>query len=108
MMRSETKNPARGTSAPKEATGTLSGLHGNRKNVPAAERSGSGPNTTPEERRTLIAQSAYLKAERHGFQSSPEQYWLEAEAEFDSPPVGSGSPDERTGQVGAVEPTLER
>jgi hypothetical protein len=39
---------------------------------------------TPEERRRLIAQSAYLNAERHGFQNSPEQNWLEAEAELDA------------------------
>jgi hypothetical protein len=98
-MRSETKTPARGAGAPKETTDSLSGSHGNRKNAPAAERSGSGQITTPEERRTLIAQLAYLKAERRGFQSNPQQDWLEAEAEFETLPVGSGSPDERPDQV---------
>jgi hypothetical protein len=38
---------------------------------------------TPEERRRLIAESAYLKAEQHGFQGNPEQDWLEAEAELE-------------------------
>jgi hypothetical protein len=54
---------------------------------------------TPEERRRLIARSAYLKAEQHGFQSSPEQNWLDAEFELDALSAGSGSPDERPEKV---------
>ncbi len=47
---------------------------------------------TPEERRRMIAERAYLKAVGRGFQGgSPVQDWLEAEAEVDGllmPPVG--------------------
>jgi hypothetical protein len=40
---------------------------------------------TPEERHTLIAEAAYLKAELRAFQGgSPEQDWLEAEAETEA------------------------
>ena len=39
---------------------------------------------TPEERRRMIAESAYYRAERRGFRSGgEEQDWLEAEAEVD-------------------------
>jgi hypothetical protein len=88
----------RGIGALKEADASTA-PHRNPTNAPAAESSRSGRVTTPEERRTLIAQSAYLKAERRRFQSNPEQDWLEAEAEFDALPVGAGSPDERPKQV---------
>jgi len=40
---------------------------------------------TPEERHGMIAEAAYLKAERRGFRGgSPQQDWLEAEAEIDA------------------------
>jgi hypothetical protein len=39
---------------------------------------------SPEERYRMIAEAAYLRAERRGFaEGSPEQDWLEAEAEVD-------------------------
>jgi len=52
-----------------------------------APKATSGParSRTPapglEERRELIEQTAYLKAEADGFSGDPVQYWLEAEAE---------------------------
>lgn len=40
---------------------------------------------TAEERRRLVAEAAYLRAERRGFVGGdPVQDWLEAEAEIDS------------------------
>lgn len=40
---------------------------------------------TSEERHRLIAQAAYLRAEKRGFQNGdPEQDWLEAEKEIDA------------------------
>ena len=40
---------------------------------------------TPEARRALIAEAAYLRAERRGFAPGHEtEDWLEAEAEVDS------------------------
>jgi hypothetical protein len=89
----------RGIGALKEEADASTAPHCNPTNAPAAERAGSGRVTTPGERRALIAQSAFLKAERRRFQSNPEQDWLEAEAEFDALPVGAGSPDERPKQV---------
>ncbi len=37
-----------------------------------------------EERRCLIAEAAYLRAERSGFRSDPMQDWLDAEGEVDA------------------------
>lgn len=38
---------------------------------------------TPEERRRMIAEAAYLRAQNRGFSGgNPEQDWLEAEAEI--------------------------
>ncbi|MCM2323180.1 MAG: DUF2934 domain-containing protein [Oligoflexia bacterium] len=38
---------------------------------------------TPEKRQQLIAEAAYFRAERRGFQNgSPQQDWIEAEAEI--------------------------
>jgi Protein of unknown function (DUF2934) len=98
-MRSETKTSARGIGVLEEEVDSSPTPNGNRRNAPAADGSWSKQVTTPEERRALIARSAYLKAERRGFQSSPEPDWLEAEAEFNALPVGSGSPDQRPEQV---------
>lgn len=45
----------------------------------------AGMGLTAEQRHDLIAKAAYLRAERRGFQGgSPEQDWLEAEAEIDA------------------------
>ena len=39
---------------------------------------------TPEERRRMIAEAAFLRAQNRGFSGgNPEQDWLEAEAEID-------------------------
>jgi len=40
--------------------------------------------TSPEERFRLIQETAYLKAEREGFNSDPSDCWLVAEAEVDA------------------------
>jgi len=49
---------------------------------------------TPEARRALIAETAYLRAERRGFAPGHEtEDWLAAEAEVDALlKVGQGSP----------------
>jgi len=44
--------------------------------------------TAPEARQQLIAESAFLKAERRGFEGGdPVEDWLEAEREVDSSPT---------------------
>jgi hypothetical protein len=48
-------------------------------------RRGAAKTPSPEERHRLIAEEAYLRAERRGFDGgSPEQDWLEAEAAVDA------------------------
>jgi len=37
----------------------------------------------PQRRQEMIANTAYLKAERAGFSGDPQRYWDEAEAEVD-------------------------
>lgn len=54
---------------------------------PAAPTSGASPGITVSEdaRRAMIAQAAYLRAERRGFTSGGEtEDWLAAEAEVDA------------------------
>ena len=54
---------------------------------PAPRRRESAPNNpmTPDERCRMIAEAAYLRAERRGFDSGSElDDWLEAEAEIDA------------------------
>ena len=44
----------------------------------------AGPGVGVDERRRLIAEAAYLRAERRGFvDGTPDQDWLEAELEVD-------------------------
>jgi hypothetical protein len=37
-----------------------------------------------EQRRSMIAEQAYLRAERRGFESDPVTDWLESEKEVDA------------------------
>ena len=39
---------------------------------------------TPEERRKMIEQAAYFRAEKHGWQVDPQANWVAAEAEVDA------------------------
>ena len=62
-------------SGPQPAPGKA-GAGGERPDGPTA--------ISADERRKLIAEAAYLRAERRGFRGgSPEQDWLDAEAEVD-------------------------
>ena len=85
MKGSEPKTPGTRTRTAKETGGLSPAPRGSRKDASA------------EERRALIAESAYLKTQRRGLKGYIEQDWLEAEAEFDALPAlsdGSGSLDE--------------
>jgi hypothetical protein len=44
------------------------------------------PRTTvsPEQRRRMIAEAAYYRAQRRGFRGDPVRDWAEAEAEIDA------------------------
>ena len=77
---------------PQKGTATRAGADvAKRKSAPrikrpaAARRSGDGKRMPDaQERCRMIAISAYHRAERRGFEGgSPEQDWLEAEAEID-------------------------
>lgn len=48
--------------------------------VPAKDETAT---VTPEARYRMITETAYHKAERHGFAGDPVLYWVEAEAEID-------------------------
>ena len=72
MKELETKTAQTSTGTPR-MTGGLSP-------APRGSRNGA----SAEERRAVIAESAYLKSERRGLQGNAEQDWLEAEAEYDA------------------------
>ncbi len=56
-----------------------------RKTATTTKAEPSRQGITAEERQNMIAQAAYLKAERRGFTGgSPDRDWLEAEAEIDA------------------------
>ena len=48
---------------------------------PARSRGNGGWKT--DERQRRLAEAAYLRAERHGFQGDPVEHWLAAEAELE-------------------------
>ena len=51
---------------------------------PAASQSSKGPERSDDERRRLISESAYYRAERRGFEPGHEEEdWLEAEKDVD-------------------------
>jgi hypothetical protein len=62
--------------------------------VPKSPLTSTARQVTPEERRRLIAENAYLRAERRGFTAGHEtEDWLAAEAEVDALlKVGASSP----------------
>ncbi|HKJ77153.1 MAG TPA: DUF2934 domain-containing protein [Gammaproteobacteria bacterium] len=56
-----------------------------KKTAPAtagARRARGDGGWKPEERQRRVAEAAYLRAERHGFQGDPVEHWLAAEAEI--------------------------
>jgi len=63
-----------------------------RRDAPAAQLSGA-PMINPEQRRSLIAQAAYFRAERRGFAPGHEaEDWNAAEIEVDTV-LTAGGPD---------------
>ncbi len=74
--------------------GRLNAQRGPGKQAPP--RSDASPRSgvvAPEERRRMIAEAAYFKAERRGFQGgSRDQDWLEAETEVDTMLLRGGRP----------------
>jgi hypothetical protein len=55
------------------------------KKASAAKPTRSRKAITPEERRRMIAEAAYLRAERRGFRGGdPHEDWIAAEAEIDA------------------------
>jgi hypothetical protein len=83
-METEKKLAARKTVAAKKKTAAAPSK--SRKKGPTAAKTAKPRHgIPPEERQRLIAQAAYLRAERRGFSGgSPEQDWLLAEAEIDA------------------------
>jgi hypothetical protein len=85
-METEKKLAARKTVAAKKKTAAAPAPSKARKKSPTAAKAAKPRHgIPPEERQRLIAQAAYLRAERRGFSGgSPEQDWLLAEAEIDA------------------------
>jgi hypothetical protein len=84
-MELEKKTATRKTAAPRKKTVSSTAKVAIPKKSTAGRSAKSRNSITPEERRRLIEASAYLKAERRGFQgASPVNDWLEAEAEIDA------------------------
>lgn len=68
------------TARPKRSRSTRTATPGSQTQAPATAE----PVMTAEQRRALIAESAYLRAERRGFQGGdPVMDWLESEREVD-------------------------
>lgn len=77
-----TPPPAEKAAASRRGTPSKAGEVSASKGVPGAS---TGVTVSAETRRTMIAQAAYLRAERRGFTSgSEEEDWLSAEAEVDA------------------------
>ena len=58
---------------------------GSRRPAPRRRESASNLPMSPDERMRMIAEAAYLRAERRGFNGGNElDDWLEAEAEIDA------------------------
>jgi hypothetical protein len=84
MMTGTRKNG--GTTAEKAACGKTSKTvkPSPARTTVSAVASSPAPRITAEERHRLIAETAYFKAEKRGFQGGdPVKDWLEAEAEVD-------------------------
>lgn len=68
------------TARPKRSRSTRTATPGTNAQAPTT----AGPVMTAEQRRALIAESAYLRAERRSFQGGdPVTDWLESEREVD-------------------------
>ncbi|MBZ5637620.1 MAG: DUF2934 domain-containing protein [Acidobacteriia bacterium] len=84
-MESERKVPTKKTSATRTKATSAAAEAGNPKKAAAVKGGRPRKGIPPEERQRLIAESAYLKAERRGFQGGdPSRDWIEAEAEIDA------------------------
>ncbi len=88
-MESERKIPTKKTGAPRTKATSPAAQTRTQKKAPAAKSGRPRNGIPPEERHRLIAKSAYLKAERRGFQGGdPHQDWIAAEAEIDAMLMG--------------------
>jgi len=84
-MESERKISSKKNGAPRAKMAPSAAPTGSRKKTPALKSGRPRKGITPEERRRLIAESAYLRAERRGFQGGdPHEDWIAAEAEIDA------------------------
>ena len=84
-MELEKKTATRKTAASRKKTVSSAAKVATPKKSTAGKSASSRKSITPEERHELIEASAYLKAERRGFQGgNPVNDWLEAEAEIDA------------------------
>ena len=84
-MKLEKRTSSRTTAAATKKGASSSAKAGQTKKAVGAGDAARCAFITEKERRSLIAQAAYLAAARRSFQGgSPEKDWLEAEAEIDA------------------------
>jgi len=84
-MEPEKKTRARTTVVAKKKGSSSTAKAGGTKKAARAQDAGRPAFITEEERRGLIAEAAFLAAERRSFQGgSAEQDWIEAAAEIDA------------------------
>ena len=84
-MEPEKKSATRKSGVSRKKSAPVSAVAGTRKKAPAAKGTRSRKSISSEERSHLIAEKAYLRAERRGFRGGdPVEDWLEAEAEVDA------------------------
>jgi hypothetical protein len=84
-MEAARKIPTKKTGAPKAKSAPPAAQSRSQKKTPALKGGKPRKGITPEERHRLIAESAYLRAERRGFQGGdPREDWIAAEAEIDA------------------------
>jgi hypothetical protein len=88
--------PSPGTRGPRRSTAKTADTNSARPTRSRAVDAAPAPAIDPEQRRALIAQAAYLRAERRNFAPGFEQDdWLSAESEVDTlltlgvPPTGN-------------------
>jgi hypothetical protein len=84
-MESARKISAKKTGAPRAKSAPPAAQARSQKKTSAPKAGRLRQGITLEERQRLIAESAYLRAERRGFQGGdPREDWIAAEAEIDA------------------------
>jgi hypothetical protein len=84
-MKWDNNNRTKGPAAPEKRNASWTTRDSGSSRASALDGIASRKSVPQDQRRKLIAEAAYLKAECRGFRGgSPEQDWFDAEAEVDA------------------------